>query len=300
MDIPERPICRRCGQGCDIWKAQRCTTKQASFICPRCNCKGVQLTRIFGCWPPKMFKSMHHDAQQTFWKDIQDTPGHLLEAAVVQQLTTIRKEWEEAKEGGEYLPLSVYAQRGFDISAIAARCTDTLEDPILGTVYRIRIRGVYSGTVESMVRQELQVAKTSKQGVASQGVASSTAASLQAGGEAKDSKAVLREAAKQVRATKALAKRVVARVGPLMVTLEAALKRTDVLKHVPAYAVEPARTTLETLRGYYDSARDAHVNENPRPLHYSGQEVEEAAKTASGIYQLLAQMMSTAEKHTSK
>eukprot|EP00969_Alexandrium_andersonii_P186776 8252302-Alexandrium_andersonii.AAC.1 len=80
-----------------------------------------------------MFRNMIADAQKQFWKDIADTPGAQLEAVVVEKLSTIRKAWEEAKVGGEYLPLSVYAQRGFDAAAIAERCTDKLEDPILGT-----------------------------------------------------------------------------------------------------------------------------------------------------------------------
>ena len=40
---------------------------------------------------------------------------------------------------GEYLPLSVYAQRGFDVSRIAATFKNKEEHPHLGTAYRVAI-----------------------------------------------------------------------------------------------------------------------------------------------------------------
>ena len=44
-------------------------------------------------------------------------------------------------EGGEYLPLSVWATRGFDTEAVRtkSRPSDKMEDEVLGTVYRVRI-----------------------------------------------------------------------------------------------------------------------------------------------------------------
>ena len=112
-----------------------------------------------------------------------------------------------------------------------------------------------------------------------------------------DAKTLAKEAAKQTRATKALAKKVVARIGPLVVSLEAAFNRTELLAHVPTFAVAPAQASLETLRNYYGAAKDAHTSENPRPLHFESQVVEEAAKAGTTNYQLLSQMMNTAEKH---
>ena len=285
------PTCRRCGQGCDLWKSQRVSTKQAIFVCSKCNTKGVQLSRLFGSWPPKMFKCMSEDEQKKFWDEIKDTPSPQLEGVVVQKLSIVRREWEEAKEGGEYLPLSVYKQRGFDVDAITARCEDKHEDPVLGTCYRVRIRTVYSGTVEAMVREELQQVKTQKVGSPTPPQVS------QPPPPPVDPKTLAKEAAKQTRATKALAKKVMARIGPLVVSLEAAFNRMELLAHVPTFAVTPARTSLETLRNYYGAAKDAHTSENPRPLHFESQVVEEAAKAGTTNYQLLSQMMNTAERH---
>ena len=193
--------------------------------------------------------------------------------------------------GGEYLPLSVYKTRGFDVESITAHCQDTYEHPVLGTCYRVRIRGVYSGTCEAMVREELHQAKTQRVG------SPAPPPSVPAPPPAVDAKTLAKEAAKQTRATKALAKKVVARIGPLVVSLEAAFNRTELLAHVPTFAVTPAKASLETLRNYYGAAKDAHTSENPRPLHFESQVVEEAAKAGTTNYQLLSQMMNTAEKH---
>ena len=132
VKLEVNPTCRRCGQWCDLWKSQRVSTKQAIFVCSKCNIKGVQLSRLFGSWPPKMFKCMSEDEQNKFWDGIKDAPSPQLEGLVVQKLSVVRREWEEAKEGGAYLPLNVYKQRGFDNNAIEARCTDKLEEPVLG------------------------------------------------------------------------------------------------------------------------------------------------------------------------
>ena len=56
-------------------------------------------------------------------------------------------------KGGEYLPLSVYGKRGFDVEAIRQKCKDTKEHPILGTLYSIR--STFSKTIEQLVRKEV-------------------------------------------------------------------------------------------------------------------------------------------------
>ena len=193
--------------------------------------------------------------------------------------------------GGEYLPLGVYKTRGFDVDAITAHCQDRHEHPVLGTCYRVRIRGVYCGTYEAMVREELHQAKTQRVG------SPAPPPDVPAPPPAVDAKTLAKEAAKQTRATKALAKKVVARIGPVVVSLEAAFNRTELLAHVPTFAVTPAKASLGTLRNYYGAAKDAHTSENPRPLHFESQVVEEAAKAGTTNYQLLSQMLNTAEKH---
>ena len=107
-------------------------------------------------WPPKSFAGMSTEWQQNFWKSLEGKPGGAaLENFVVDSLVRQRVEQEQTTSGGEYLPLSVYAQRGFDTSRIVDLCHDTQEHPVLGTCYRVSIVAVYSKTIEEMIRSEL-------------------------------------------------------------------------------------------------------------------------------------------------
>jgi hypothetical protein len=85
--------------------------------------------------------SVQKEEQQQFWIQISDMNGadaanHFDVLIQTQEATT-----EYYKEGGEYLPLSVWATRGFDANLIkhGSRESDIMEDPVLGTVYRVRI-----------------------------------------------------------------------------------------------------------------------------------------------------------------
>jgi len=78
-----------------------------------------------------------------------------LEKHVIDQLTIQRIEQEEARCGGAYLPLSVYAAKGFNTKDIEDKCTDIDHHPVLGKTYRVSIKAVYSSTIEAMVRKEL-------------------------------------------------------------------------------------------------------------------------------------------------
>ena len=80
--------------------------------------------------------------------------GAALEKHVIDAITTKRCEIEQATTGGEYLPLSVWKQRGFDPEQVSLS-KDRQEHPILGTCFRVVITGVLSKTIEEMVRKEL-------------------------------------------------------------------------------------------------------------------------------------------------
>ena len=56
-------------------------------------------------------------------------------------------------KGGEYLPLSVYGKRGFDVEAIRQKCKDTKKHPIWDTLYCIR--STFSKKIEQLVRKEV-------------------------------------------------------------------------------------------------------------------------------------------------
>ena len=112
-----------------------------------------------------------------------------------------------------------------------------------------------------------------------------------------DAKTLAKEAAKQTRATKALAKKVVARIGPVVVSLEAAFNRMELLAHVPTFAVTLPGPPLKPSATTTVQPRMRTPARTLAPLHFESQVVEEAAKAGTTNYQLLSQMLNTAEKH---
>ena len=45
--------------------------------------------------------------------------------------------------------------------------------------------------------------------------------------------------------------------------------------------------SLQRLTKFFDAAKDAHVADGPRPLHFTPEEVEAVAKEGSSAYSLL-------------
>ena len=74
---------------------------------------------MFGSWPPASFKKLSPEVQTNFWREAKELAGKdHLEELFVQALTKSRIEQEISQVGGEYLPLSVYASRGFNTADI--------------------------------------------------------------------------------------------------------------------------------------------------------------------------------------
>ena len=61
-------------------------------------------------------------------------------------LNKFNKEETENKEGSEFLPLSVWASRGFDAERIGrlSKPENIREDEVLGTCYRVEISSTFN------------------------------------------------------------------------------------------------------------------------------------------------------------
>jgi hypothetical protein len=83
----------------------------------------------------------HKEEQQQFWVDITDMNGVQAAKAADLLVSSVEVKKEFYVDGGEYLPLGVWATRGFNKDNIETRSrdSDVMEDPVLGTVYRVRI-----------------------------------------------------------------------------------------------------------------------------------------------------------------
>jgi hypothetical protein len=124
------------------------------------------------------------EEQQQFWISISGMNGaesaeHWDVFVQTQEATT-----EFFKDGGEYLPLGVWAVRGFNVAAIelGSRPSDVMEDPVLGTVYRVRIlQKGNSGTRGTVVTKNLK-RKAPMQALPPSGASSNGAGSSGDGG----------------------------------------------------------------------------------------------------------------------
>ena len=121
-DIELRPRCNKCRADVDVLRSSATGKRQGTWRCNECNVKCVQLSRKFGSWPPKSFQALPQDWQSEFYASLRGLSGGAdLEKHVIHRLTMKRIDEEESSLGGEFLPLSVYATRGFDTNDIATK-----------------------------------------------------------------------------------------------------------------------------------------------------------------------------------
>jgi hypothetical protein len=80
---------------------------------------------------------------------------------LVEELVGFTEEAQRETDGGKFLPLSVYEKQGFDPEMIRTRSKrcDIREDPVLGTVYRVRILEQATETKTGTVRNSKVAAK---------------------------------------------------------------------------------------------------------------------------------------------
>ena len=92
--------------------------------------------------------------QTSFWASVVGMPAtSKIEAA--EQLTSSELSEESFAEGGEYLPLGVWANRGFDVTRIEqhTRDDDKRICPVLGICFRLRILSKTNVHKRGMLRE---------------------------------------------------------------------------------------------------------------------------------------------------
>ena len=108
-------VCGSCGVLTDPTKLRlRATSANIVRQCNKCNCKTVQLSRIFGSWPPPNACEIPADELQAFFKDIHGLNPKETKAKYDARLSRFTTSEEYFAFEGEYLPLGVWSQRGFD------------------------------------------------------------------------------------------------------------------------------------------------------------------------------------------
>ena len=139
-ELPKHELsCTKCGHVVNpLHKGVRVMKKSPpEFCCGGCNSKTVMLNRMFGTWPLVEFRGLSNSEQLAFWKDqCNDSEG--LKRAVEKHIVTKQVETELASRAGPFLPLSVWAAKGFDPEDIKAKATFRYHE-VLGDTYQVLI-----------------------------------------------------------------------------------------------------------------------------------------------------------------
>ena len=86
------------------------------------------------------------DTIEEYFKSVKGKrPGEVLRLATSTVTKVITTDFNEDQEGGEFLPLSVWQTKGFDIAKIEAEASpeDITQHKYLGPCYRVNIRSGY-------------------------------------------------------------------------------------------------------------------------------------------------------------
>ena len=148
-------ICAKCNLPVERSNARVTGKKATCWVCKPCNSKASSLYQLFGKWPPQRFQILTKPAQQKFWQDIRAVSGGAALATFVKD--TIAKstiQQTASKKGGQYLPLSVYKQMGYNVKKIRRRCGDKKNHPVFGMTYKVAIEETYDLDLEESKRTQ--------------------------------------------------------------------------------------------------------------------------------------------------
>jgi hypothetical protein len=132
--------CCSCGSQCQLVKCRIMSKKAGTWRCNLCNTTHCQLWRIYGKFP-KEFERMPENEVQEFFKAMAGASACDLREAAQSIISMYTHEEEYYEEGGEFLPLSVWSAKGFDIMLIESKSltADKREHTVLGLCYRVKI-----------------------------------------------------------------------------------------------------------------------------------------------------------------
>ena len=116
--------------------------KNKKFICKPCNCAASMLSKaIEGGFDGKTFLNLPPEDQQEFWRNAAGASKRDLVAQYDSQLRAIKTQTRSEAEVGDFLPLSVWESRGFDVERIKQLTPkeDRKDHPILGETFRVNL-----------------------------------------------------------------------------------------------------------------------------------------------------------------
>ena len=111
--------CNFCGRYEHFSRVRLMSKVAGTWKCQTCHNKEQCLRRIFGKWPTGSFQNAAQEMRHSFMARIAEmSTVQITELCEQEEITTIEEDVDFFEEGGEFLPLSVWEQRGYDITII--------------------------------------------------------------------------------------------------------------------------------------------------------------------------------------
>ena len=155
--VPELPehtyLCHDCGGYVSKDNCRLTSKLKQQYRCKRCRVKVTQFYNYYGTWPPKSFSDKTLADRQHFMSSLQGTTA---EQAAQKATVFFRSENIDKRGyhlGGQFLPLTKWAHDGFNAGDIEKGTPpeDIIQDPILGTCYRVKIMATYESGSNSTI-----------------------------------------------------------------------------------------------------------------------------------------------------
>ena len=155
MKIEEEGRCGKCHNMVEKSRAKISGKGKNYWVCKTCHTRCTQLSNIYGGWPPKHFKLLSPEKRVTYFNDIKEIHDQKeLQLHTANFFRTTMEDNKGTKDTIEYLPLSVWKQRGFNVRKIKRRCTDIQHHNVLGKLYGLETTQKWNGHQEKQVRGE--------------------------------------------------------------------------------------------------------------------------------------------------
>lgn len=133
--------CGTCGLDVEMLKCRVMSKSKMTWKCKKCDTKTTMLYRHFGRGANSLLTEIPEDERKKFFAETSDKN----QSATVQKAHDLLDKYESKEsgyeQGGEYLPISVWVNRGFDGAAIESKslAKDIRECRLFGLVYRVPI-----------------------------------------------------------------------------------------------------------------------------------------------------------------
>ena len=133
-------LCDVCGRFSQWDRCRVTSKKEGLWKCGNCHSKENTLRRCFGQWPLETFQGLDVDKKRAFMAKISEMSSVGV-AKEAEDFINHESHSEFYVDSGEFLPLTVWQARGFDIVAIVekSRPSDMKDHDVLGKTYRVSL-----------------------------------------------------------------------------------------------------------------------------------------------------------------